>query len=60
MKNCEVTIIQAFGENSKTIRYEFDDYRIAIALANILDNVSEPHFEADNSVEWLPILKKVM
>ena len=59
MKNCEVTIIQAYGDNAKTIRYEFDDYRIAVAIANILDNVGEPHFEAD-SVEWLPILKKVL
>lgn len=59
MKNCEITILQAYGDNTKTIRFEFDDYRVAQAIINLLDNVSESHFEGD-SVEWIPILKKVI
>ena len=59
MKNCEV-IIQTFEKTTKTACYQFNDYRIASALSNLLDNVGEPHMEGDTDYfEWLPIDKKL-
>ena len=59
MKNCEVTISQSFNGSTKAVRYQFDDYRIAQALANILDNVGEPHMESETDFfEWFPIHKE--
>ena len=42
MKNCRIIIEQNEGDERNTNIYELDDYRIATAICNILDNVAEP------------------
>ena len=44
MKNCQIVIRR---KDSQTVAFTFDDYRIAQAVINILDNVSEPNIEND-------------
>ena len=39
MKNCTVQIIRNEPYKRKIDWYDFDDYRIAIALCNLLDNI---------------------
>lgn len=59
MKNCEVTIIQNHSNGTVQTKYQFDDYRVAQAICNILDNVGEPHVEGDTDYfEWFPIKKE--
>ncbi len=36
-KNCKITVMT----NSKVTTYTFDDYRVAVAICNLLDNVAE-------------------
>lgn len=57
--NCTVTITQRKGEGSFNTRvYEFNDYRIATAICNILDNVAEskdgfiPHYIEKRTYEY--------
>lgn len=40
-KNCTITIEQTSGEHGTTCIYRLDDYRVATAICNILDNVAE-------------------
>ena len=59
MKNCEVIITQNHANGTVHTKYQFDDYRVAQALCNLLDNVGEQHIEDDTDYfEWLPIDKK--
>ena len=41
MKNCRIIIEQNEGDERNTNVYELDDYRVATAICNILDNVAE-------------------
>ena len=60
MKNCEITIIQRLSNETRETKYHFDDYRVAQAICNILDNVGEPHIEGEiDYFEWLPIKKEL-
>lgn len=38
-KNCTITIAQVMGEQVSINTYKLDDYRVATAICNILDNV---------------------
>lgn len=42
MKNCQIIIKR---KDHHTVSYQFDDFRIAQAVINILDNVSEVVFD---------------
>lgn len=59
MKNCEVTIIQKHSNGTVQTKYEFDDYRVAQALCNLLDNVGETHDEG-YYYDWNHIHKTVI
>ena len=39
-KNCSITVTRKEGKTVTTQEYFFDDYRIAYAVANILDNLT--------------------
>lgn len=41
MKNCTIAIEQRNGKYQRTTLYQLDDYRVAQAICNILDNVAE-------------------
>lgn len=52
VKNCTITITQNMGKHVSINTYKLDDYRIATAICNILDNVryAERHYTSqDNS-----------
>lgn len=40
MKNCELTITQRTDKQVETTTFEFEDYRIAIAVKNLLHNMN--------------------
>ena len=44
MNNCQIVIRR---KDHHTVAFTFDDYRIAQAVINILDNVAEPNIEND-------------
>lgn len=37
--NCEIIVYQKDGENIKEHKFDFDDYRVAIAICNLLCNI---------------------
>lgn len=41
MKNCTIAIEQRNGKYQRTTLYHLDDYRVAQAICNILDNIAE-------------------
>lgn len=41
-KNCRIIIEQTEDDEGNTHIYEFNDYRVATAICNILDNIAEP------------------
>lgn len=45
-KNCTITIAQVMGKQVSINTYKLDDYRVATAICNILDNVryTERHY----------------
>ena len=45
-KNCKVTIERSMGTKKYTTVFVFDDYRVAIAVENILHNLDPRYFEA--------------
>lgn len=45
-KNCVITIEQTSDDHVTTCIYKLDDYRVATAICNILDNVAE--VDSDN------------
>lgn len=51
MKNCQIIIKR---KDHHTVSFNFDDFRIAQAVINILDNVAEP-LEIDGEVDLLGI-----
>ena len=57
MKNCEVIITQNHANETVHTKYQFDDYRVAQALCNLLDNVGETQNEGPY-YEWKSIDKK--
>ena len=51
-KNCTIIVIQNSGRHNTTNTYHFNDYRVATAICNILDNnrFTECHYSTqDNS-----------
>ena len=44
MKNCQIIIKR---EDHHTVIFEFDDFRIAQAVVNILDNVAETNLDRE-------------
>ena len=55
MKNCQIIIKRT---DHHTVTYQFDDFRVAQAVINILDNVGEVQNEGAY-FEWKPIIKKI-
>lgn len=47
MKNCQIVIKR---KDHRTVTFTFNDFRIAQAIINILDNVAEP-LEIDGEVD---------
>lgn len=57
MKNCQIVIKR---KNHHTVEFIFDDFRIAQAVINILDNVAERHIEGEvDFFELTPIQKNI-
>lgn len=54
MKNCQITIKR---KDHHTVSYNFDDFRIAQAVINILDNVAEPRIDAEEGFK-IQFIKK--
>lgn len=50
MKNCTILIEQSEGNKVKSSVYRTDDYRIATALCNILNNVGNMEIEHDETI----------
>lgn len=40
MKNCELAIIMRTDKQVETTTFEFEDYRIAVAIANLLHSMN--------------------
>ena len=40
MKNCELTITMKTDKQVETTTFEFEDYRIAVAVKNLLHNMN--------------------
>lgn len=38
-KNCQIVVKQKDGNNIKAVMFEFDDYRVATAINNLLCNI---------------------
>lgn len=51
MKNCQIVIRR---KNHHTVSFTFNDFRVAQAIINILDNVAEP-LEIDGEVDLIGI-----
>ena len=50
MQNCQIIIKR---EDHHTVSFSFDDFRIAQAIINILDNVAEPQrINIENKVDF--------
>ena len=50
MKNCQIVIKR---HDHHSVAYQFDDFRIAQAVINILDNVAEQHIEDDFELRYI-------
>lgn len=37
--NCRIVVIQKDGDNDKEYLFDFDDYRVATAICNLLCNI---------------------
>lgn len=50
-KNCTIIITQTTGKHTSIIKYKFDDYRVATAICNILDNIrdTEKHYTSQDN-----------
>ena len=50
-KNCTITITQTTGKHTSISTYKLDDYRVATAICNILDNVryTERHYTTQDN-----------
>lgn len=50
-KNCTITITQNIGKHVSINTYKLDDYRVATAICNILDNVryTERHYTSQDN-----------
>lgn len=50
-KNCTITITQTTGKHTTINTYKLDDYRVATAICNILDNVryTERHYTTQDN-----------
>ena len=55
MKNCQIIIKRS---DHHTVTYQFDDFRIAQALINILDNVAEPWPDAETGFLAVQYIEK--
>lgn len=51
MKNCELTITQRTDKHVETTTFEFEDYRIAIAVKNLLHNMNFVSIKRQNTEE---------
>ena len=49
MKNCQIIIKR---KDHHTVVFTFDDFRVAQAIINILDNVAEVHLE-DEGLQFI-------
>lgn len=51
-KNCTITITQTIGKHTSISTYKLDDYRVATAICNILDNVryTERHYTTQDNI----------
>ena len=56
MKNCQIIIKR---KDHHTVSFIFDDFRIAQAIINILDNVAEVQNEGDYYAELKHIKKNI-
>ena len=54
-KNCTITIEQKQGDHVTTCIYKLNDYRVATAICNILDNVAEVD---SNNIPEMNFIKK--
>lgn len=58
-KNCTITITQNMGKHVSINTYKLDDYHVATAICNILDNVryTERHMTTqDNTSCYIPFI----
>ena len=45
--NCELVVVQHYGEESTLSSFKFNDYRVATAIENILCNVINIEYSRD-------------
>ena len=55
IKNCTITITQNMGKHVSINTYKLDDYRVATAICNILDNIryTERHITSQDNTSLL-------